>query len=225
VKTLVAASVVRMLSKQLIPAPVLTRCTPVRVPFRSYVTVKSTKGFGGPNAEEKTQPNVKVNDRGKVSSRPGAPSVKGSRRRQDEASSNQIQSTDDVPTAATATPAPPSTSAAAKPEAEPQMPMRRMETPQVVVDRMFGRMIACAGLPVAVGLLLLPVFYVLKVAQGDDFPIWVVYISQLLTFGGGLFGITYGILSTSWDPTREGSVLGWEEFKANLPLLLNRNKT
>lgn len=48
-------------------------------------------------------------------------------------------------------------------------------------------------------------------------------IAQNIIWGGGLLGITYGIVSTSWDPTRDGSLLGWEEFKANLPVLLNRN--
>ena len=43
-------------------------------------------------------------------------------------------------------------------------------------------------------------------ALGDDFPMWIVYVSQNLTFGGGLLGITYGIMSTSWDPSREGTV-------------------
>lgn len=45
-------------------------------------------------------------------------------------------------------------------------------------------------------------------ALGDDFPMWIVYVSQNLTFGGGLLGITYGIMSTSWDPSREGTVCG-----------------
>jgi hypothetical protein len=43
---------------------------------------------------------------------------------------------------------------------------------------------------------------------------------QVFTFGGGLLGISYGILSTSWDPTREGSFWGLTEFKANLPIVL-----
>jgi hypothetical protein len=38
---------------------------------------------------------------------------------------------------------------------------------------------------------------------------WIVYVSQNLLFGGGLLGITYGIMSTSWDPSREGSVSIW----------------
>lgn len=28
--------------------------------------------------------------------------------------------------------------------------------------------------------------------------------------------------AASWDPRREGSLLGWTEFQANLPILLDR---
>lgn len=65
----------------------------------------------------------------------------------------------------------------------------------------------------------------MQVTQHVDLPMSVVYIVQLLTFGGGFFGITYGILSASWDPRREGSLLGITEFKANLPLILDRVKS
>jgi len=66
---------------------------------------------------------------------------------------------------------------------------------------------------------------VMQVTKHVDLPMSVVYIVQLLTFGGGFFGITYGILSASWDPMREGSLLGFTEFKANLPLILERVKS
>ena len=65
----------------------------------------------------------------------------------------------------------------------------------------------------------------MQVTQHVDLPMAVVYLVQLLTFGGGFFGITYGILSASWDPLQEGSALGFNEFKANLPLLLDRIKS
>lgn len=29
-------------------------------------------------------------------------------------------------------------------------------------------------------------------------------------------GITYSVMSASWDPDREGSFIGWEEFQLNL---------
>lgn len=49
--------------------------------------------------------------------------------------------------------------------------------------------------------------------QKIEYPIWVVYVTQAMMFGGGLLGISYGILSTSWDPRREGSALGWTELQ------------
>lgn len=52
-----------------------------------------------------------------------------------------------------------------------------------------------------------------QVVQKVEYPIWVVYVTQALMFGGGLLGISYGILSTSWDPRREGSALGWTELQ------------
>jgi hypothetical protein len=57
-----------------------------------------------------------------------------------------------------------------------------------------------------------------------DYPLWIVLLSQGLMFGGGLAGISYGIVSSSWEANREGSFWGWNEAKANLPILLNRNK-
>eukprot|EP00879_Flechtneria_rotunda_P027368 GHRR01029316.1.p2 GENE.GHRR01029316.1~~GHRR01029316.1.p2 ORF type:complete len:102 (-),score=12.07 GHRR01029316.1:364-669(-) len=64
----------------------------------------------------------------------------------------------------------------------------------------------------------------LQVVQKVEYPLWIVYVTQAIMFGGGLLGITYGILSTSWDPKREGTALGFTEFQANLPILLKRNK-
>lgn len=61
-----------------------------------------------------------------------------------------------------------------------------------------------------------------QVVQKVDYPFWVVYLASGVAFGGGLLGITYGVLSTSWDPRREGSLLGWTEFRANLGQLMNK---
>jgi hypothetical protein len=60
---------------------------------------------------------------------------------------------------------------------------------------------------------LFPLFWYLRVVQKVEYPIWVVYVTQAFMFGGGLAGISYGILSTSWDPRREGSALGWTELQ------------
>jgi hypothetical protein len=70
-------------------------------------------------------------------------------------------------------------------------------------------------------MLLFPLFYYIKKVQGIDLPVWAVYIVQTGVFGGALVGISYGIVSASFDPMREGSLLGWNEFQANLPQVLD----
>jgi hypothetical protein len=96
--------------------------------------------------------------------------------------------------------------------------------PTQITDRMLRRMITFSIGPVFFGFLLFPAFYYLKKVQGIDVPVWAVYIVQTTIFGGGLLGISYGVISSSWDPRREGSFLGWNEFQANLPLLMDRFK-
>lgn len=93
--------------------------------------------------------------------------------------------------------------------------------PEAVTNRMLKRIFIFAGTPVLCGMLLFPLFYYIKKVQGIDLPVWAVYIVQTTVFGGGLLGISYGIISTSFDATREGSFLGWNEFKANLPQVLS----
>lgn len=89
---------------------------------------------------------------------------------------------------------------------------------------MFRRMLTFAGLPITAGLALLPAFYYAKKVAGVDLPTWVVYAVQSVAWGGGLLGITYGIVSASWDPAREGSALGLDEARANLGALVERGQ-
>lgn len=64
----------------------------------------------------------------------------------------------------------------------------------------------------------------LQVVRGLEVPTFVVYIASFIFFGAGLAGISYGIFSTSWDPRRQGSLLGTDELKENLPAWRDRNK-
>ena len=94
--------------------------------------------------------------------------------------------------------------------------------PEQITDRMLRRMLMFSIGPVFLGFTLFPLFYYLKKVQDIDIPVWAVYIVQTIIFGGGFLGISYGILSSSFDQRREGSFLGWNEFKTNLPLVLDR---
>lgn len=64
----------------------------------------------------------------------------------------------------------------------------------------------------------------MQTVKGVDIPNAAVFFIQTFVFGGGLFGITYGAVSASWSPTREGSFLGIEEFKENLGSLMKGNQ-
>lgn len=63
----------------------------------------------------------------------------------------------------------------------------------------------------------------MQVVQKVDLPMGLVFVTQSITFGAGLLGISYGAMSASWDPAREGSGFGWTEFRANLAAIMNKN--
>jgi len=173
-------------------------------------------------AKQQKPQGVKVSPRGKVSSRPSQEQLQELYQQRQQQAAAQLQQQIEAPEQeqqqqkTAATPVLGTAAAAAG--------RRNVETPQAVVDRMFGRVLTFAGFPVVSALFFFPLFWYLKVVQKLEYPIWVVYVTSALAFGGGLLGITYGILSSSWDPRREGSFWGWTEFRANLAILLNKEK-
>ncbi|KAK4389137.1 protein PAM68, chloroplastic [Sesamum angolense] len=90
--------------------------------------------------------------------------------------------------------------------------------PEVVTNRMISRMGFSVGIPLFIGLLFFPFFYYLKVGLKIDVPTWVPFIVSFIFFGTALLGVSYGIVSASWDPMREGSLLGWNEAQKNWPV-------
>ncbi|XP_068635272.1 protein PAM68, chloroplastic [Aristolochia californica] len=90
--------------------------------------------------------------------------------------------------------------------------------PEIVTNRMISRMGFTVGTPLAIGLLFFPFFYYLKVVVKIDVPTWVPFIVSFFFFGSALLGVSYGIVSSSWDPLREGSLLGWNETQKNWPV-------
>lgn len=87
--------------------------------------------------------------------------------------------------------------------------------PKIVFDRMITRIVASVGLPMALGFAVLQVIGVLKEKQVLEVPLWVTFITTFVLFGSSVLGVAYGSLSTSWDPEKKGSVLGFEEAKLN----------
>lgn len=94
--------------------------------------------------------------------------------------------------------------------------------PEVVTNRMLQRIGITVGVPLAVGVLIFPLFYYLKIVNRVDVPEWLPLLVSMVTFGTAGLGISYGVISSSWDPAREGSLLGWKEAQVNWPLIWNK---
>ena len=86
--------------------------------------------------------------------------------------------------------------------------------PEVVSKRMVKRMFFFSGIPTVFGLSSFFIAYLI-VKAGVKLPPYAVLAVSFGLFGLGVVGLTYGILSASWDEERVGTWLGWSEFKVN----------
>ncbi|MBW4676576.1 MAG: PAM68 family protein [Desmonostoc geniculatum HA4340-LM1] len=98
---------------------------------------------------------------------------------------------------------------------KPPYTKEEMAIPKVVSQRMVRRVALFCGVPTALAISTLIVSYLLA----TNFDIKLAPIAVLLVnmglFGLGVLGITYGVLSASWDEERAGSLLGFGEFGTN----------
>ncbi|KAF3890443.1 MULTISPECIES: PAM68 family protein [Nostocales] len=90
-----------------------------------------------------------------------------------------------------------------------------MAIPQIVSQRMIRRVAGFCGIPTALGISTLVVSYLLLTYAGIKLPPVAVLLVNMGFFGLGVVGLTYGILSASWDEERAGGLLGLNEFKTN----------
>lgn len=98
---------------------------------------------------------------------------------------------------------------------KPPFTKQEMAIPQIVSQRMVRRVAGFSGIPTILGISTLIVSYVLLKYQGIKLPPFAVLLVNMGCFGLGVLGITYGVLSTSWDEDRVGSLFGWNEFTTN----------
>ena len=89
--------------------------------------------------------------------------------------------------------------------------------PDAVSRRMVWRMAVFSGVPTAFGMLTFVVSYLVVANDLVALPTYAVLLVSLGWFGLGVLGLTYGVLSASWDEEEGmGSRLGIAEFKTNL---------
>lgn len=104
---------------------------------------------------------------------------------------------------------------AAKKASTAKQPRSTTAIPEVVSNRMLRRMLAFSGVPTVAGILTFFVSYYLVVNQVVELPSYFVLLITLGCFGLGVVGLTYGVLSSSWDEDRPGTLLGLDEFQVN----------
>jgi Photosynthesis affected mutant 68 len=87
--------------------------------------------------------------------------------------------------------------------------------PEQVSKRMVRRMALFCGIPTLLGLASFPTSYFI-LQQGIELPNVAVLLVSLGCLGLGVLGLSYGVLSASWDEEALGTALGWSEFQLNL---------
>lgn len=91
-----------------------------------------------------------------------------------------------------------------------------MAIPEVVSQRMLSRMVVLAGFPLLMGLGTFIGSYFIVTRELFILPNTAVLLVSMGCFGLSVIGLSYGVLSASWDEENQGSILGWGEFKLNL---------
>lgn len=86
---------------------------------------------------------------------------------------------------------------------------------------MLRRMLIFSGLPTFLGVVIFFASYFLMIKGIASPPSYFVLLSTLGCFGLGVVGLTYGVLSASWDELRPGTRVGLEEFKVNFGRMTN----
>lgn len=88
--------------------------------------------------------------------------------------------------------------------------------PEKVAQRMGNRMLPFVGIPLFGSMAAFVGFWYMATYRDMEFQPALVAASTIVLLAVGLVGITYSIMSTSWDPDREGSLLGTDEFSKNV---------
>lgn len=92
---------------------------------------------------------------------------------------------------------------------------REQVIPEAVANRMARRVAIATGIPTLLGMGVFIGSYVLVSRQILDVPPGATLAASGACFGLGLLGLSYGVLSASWEP-QPGSLLGSEQLGLNI---------
>ena len=106
----------------------------------------------------------------------------------------------------------------AKPPRKPVRAARAQTIPDAVANRMARRIAIASGIPSLLGMAVFVVSYVLISRHIVDVPTGVTLVASGGFFLLGVLGLSYGVLSASWEE-QPGSLLGGEQLGLNLSRL------
>lgn len=92
---------------------------------------------------------------------------------------------------------------------------RQSGIPDVVANRMARRIAVASGIPSVMGMAVFVVSYLLISRQIIEVPTGVTLIASGGFFLLGVLGLSYGVLSASWEPD-PGTLLGTEQLGLNI---------
>ena len=88
--------------------------------------------------------------------------------------------------------------------------------PEIIANRMITRIAGFFGIPVFGGLAIFVGAFFYSKNTDTIIPPYIIAYATQLPFLLGLIGISYAILSSSWDEDRDGSLLGIDELQLNI---------
>ena len=95
---------------------------------------------------------------------------------------------------------------------------RNQAIPNDVANRMARRVAISTGVPSVMGMAVFVISYLLVSRGILDVPPSITLVASGLFFLLGLAGLSYGVLSASWE-SQPGTLLGLEHLKPNLQRL------
>ena len=94
--------------------------------------------------------------------------------------------------------------------------LEQTRIPDRVSRRMVSRIIIFSGLSTLLGISIFFMSYIVVTRKLFEIPNVAVLLVSIGCFGLGVLGLSYGVLSASWEEEVPGTLLGWQEFRTNL---------